>query len=93
MKATLEGRVMAESDDIVECAGYVYFPASTVRTEWLEKAPKTASDRACPHGVQFYDAVIDGVRRERVAWCYEAPRPPMARVADRFGFWGEVEVC
>jgi hypothetical protein len=36
--------VVAESDDIVECAGYQYFPSSAVRMEWLEKAPKTASD-------------------------------------------------
>jgi uncharacterized protein (DUF427 family) len=92
MKATLAGRVIAQSDDIVECAGYAYFPASAVRTDWLEKAPKTESDRACPHGVQFYDAVIDGVRHERVSWSYEAPKPAMARVAQRFGFWEEVEV-
>jgi uncharacterized protein (DUF427 family) len=93
MKATLEGRVIAESEDIVECAGYAYFPSAAVRTEWLEPAQKTRSDRACPHGVQFYDAVIDGVRHERVAWRYEAPRPEMAQVADRFGFWEEVQVC
>jgi uncharacterized protein (DUF427 family) len=92
VKATLDGRVIARSDDIVECGGYAYFPAAAVRTDWLEKAPKTASDRACPHGVQFYDAVIDGERHARVAWCYEAPRPEMARVAQRFGFWEEVEV-
>ena len=92
MRATLEGRVIAESDDIVECGGYAYFPASAVRREWLEKAPKTESDRACPHGVQFYDVVIDGARHERAAWAYEAPRQEMARVAHRFGFWEDVEV-
>ena len=92
MRATLDGRVIAQSDDIVECAGYAYFPNAAVRTEWLEKAPKTASDLECPHGVQFYDVVLDGVRHERVAWRYEAPQPNMARVAHRFGFWEEVEV-
>jgi uncharacterized protein (DUF427 family) len=92
VKATLRGRVIAQSDDIVECDGYAYFPDAAVRMDWLEKAPRTASDRACPHGVQFYDAVVDGVRHERVAWRYEAPQPAMARVAHRFGFWQEVEV-
>jgi uncharacterized protein (DUF427 family) len=71
MKALLNGNVIAESDDIVECDGYQYFPGSSVRMEWLEKSPKTKSDRTCPHGVQFYDVVIEGVRRERVAWSYE----------------------
>jgi uncharacterized protein (DUF427 family) len=93
MKATIEGRVIAESDDIVECAGYAYFPLSAVRIDWLEKAPRTESDRACPHGVQFYDVVLDGRRYERAAWSYEAPRPAMRQVARRFGFWEDVEVC
>jgi uncharacterized protein (DUF427 family) len=92
MKAFLNGRVIAESSDVVECDGYQYFPSAAVRTEWLEKAPKTESDRACPHGVQFYDAVIDGARHARAAWSYEAPLPAMKQVADRFGFWEEVKV-
>jgi uncharacterized protein (DUF427 family) len=93
MKAVLNGHVIAESDDIVECDGYHYFPTSTVRLQWLEKAPKTESDRACPHGVQFYDVVIDGERHARAAWSYEAPRPKMRQVAERFGFWEDVKVA
>lgn len=92
MKAILKGRVIAESDDIVECGGYQYFPRAAVRTEWLEKAGKTESDRACPHGVQFYDVVIDGVRHPRAAWSYEAPRPTMQHVGGRFGFWEDIKV-
>jgi uncharacterized protein (DUF427 family) len=92
MKAILNGRVIADSDDVIECGGYDYFPSSSVRMEWLEKAQKTDSDRACPHGVQFYDVVIDGARHERAAWSYETPRPAMRQVAGRFGFWEDVEV-
>jgi uncharacterized protein (DUF427 family) len=92
MKATLQGHVIAESDDIVEAGGYQYFPRSAVRLEWLEKTGKTESDLACPHGVQFYDVVIGGERHPRAAWVYEAPRPAMARVGQRFGFWQDVEV-
>ena len=92
MKATLKDRVIAESDDTVECDGYRYFPSSAVRMDWLEKAQKTESDRACPHGVQFYDVVIDGARHDRAAWCYEAPLAAMKRLAGRIGFWEDVEV-
>ena len=92
MKAVLNGHVIAESDDIVECGGYQYFPSSAVHAEWLEKAQKTESDRACPHGVQFYDVVINGSRHKRAAWSYEAPRPAMKQVAERFGFWEDVKV-
>ena len=92
MRATLNGHVVAESEDIVACAGYDYFPPSAVRMDWLQKAPKTESDRACPHGVQFYDVVIDGSCHARAAWSYEAPRPAMERVRGRFGFWEDVKV-
>ncbi len=92
MKAVLNGHVIAASDDIVEAGGYQYFPSPAVRREWLEKAQKTESDRACPHGVQFYDVVIDGARHERAAWSYEAPRASMMQVAGRFGFWEDVKV-
>ena len=92
MKAVVDDKVVAESNDIVERGGYQYFPSAAVRMEWLQKAPKTASDLECPHGVQFYDVVIDGVRHDRAAWSYEAPRPGMKQVAGRFGFWEDVEV-
>jgi len=92
MKATLNGHVIAESNDIIESGGYQYFPPGSVRREWLEKTAKTESDLACPHGVQFYDVVIDGDRHKRAAWSYEAPRPSMQQVGGRFGFWEDVAV-
>jgi uncharacterized protein (DUF427 family) len=92
MKAILKDKVIAESDDIVSVGGYEYFPSAAVRTEWLQKAPKTASDLECPHGVQFYDVVLDGARHARAAWSYEAPQPAMQKVAHRFGFWEDVKV-
>jgi uncharacterized protein (DUF427 family) len=93
MQATLKSHVVAESDDIVESGGYHYFPSSAVRMEWLRKAEKTDSDRACPHGVQFYDVVIDGEQHPRAAWSYEAPQPRMQQVGGRFGFWEDVKVA
>ena len=92
MKASLKDHVIAESDDIVESGSYHYFPPQSVRLEWLEKAPKTEHDKECPHGVQFYDVVVDGLRAPRVAWSYEAPQPKMAAVGGRFGFWEDVAV-
>ena len=92
MKASLEGRTIAESADTVAHGGYDYFPPAAVSRELLEKAPKTESDLECPHGVQFYDVVLDGTRHARAAWSYEAPKPALAQLKDRFGFWNEVAV-
>jgi uncharacterized protein (DUF427 family) len=84
---------LVDSEDVVEHDGYAYFSRSAVRMDLLEAAEKTTSDRACPHGVQFYDAVVEGVRHPRVAWSYEAPRPSLAHVAGRISFWEDVEVA
>ncbi len=60
--------------------------------ELLQKAEKTASDLECPHGVQFYDVVVEGKRHARAAWSYEKPQPKMMAVDHRMGFWEDVEV-
>ena len=73
MKAILKDSEIAASDDIVSVGGYEYFPPAAVRREWLEKSPKTPHDLECPHGVQFYDVVIDGERHVRNAWSYDFP--------------------
>ncbi len=92
MKATLDGCVLADSEDVVERGGYQYFPRGAVRMDLLQPAERTADDLRCPHGVRFYDAVVDGVVHERVAWSYEAPQAAMRPVAQRMGFWEDVEV-
>jgi uncharacterized protein (DUF427 family) len=98
MKAVLKGKVIAESDDIVHGydivheRSYAYFPPAHVQLDLLEKTPRTESDLACPHGVQFYDVIVDGTRYERAAWIYEAPRGDLTPVAGRVGFWKSVEV-
>ena len=92
MQATLSGHVIAASDDVLEYDNYRYFRRTDVRMEWLEPADKTESDRACPHGVRFYDVVINGMRHQRVAWSYEATRASLHHIAERMGFWKEVDV-
>ena len=93
MKAILNGHVLAESDNIVETGGYAYFPPSATRLEWLKKAPKTESDHACPHGVQFYDVIEGATKSPRAAWSYEAPQAKMKPVDHWMGFWEDVTVA
>lgn len=93
MQAKLNGQVIARSEDIRTHDGYVYFPPDAVRMDLLQAAPKSASDLQCPHGVQFYDVVLDGARHARVAWSYESPRPALQEIAHRIGFWKDVELA
>jgi hypothetical protein len=53
IKASVDGKVVAEIIDVIQRRGYQCFPTSAARLDWLEKAVKTADDKACPHGVQF----------------------------------------
>lgn len=92
MKATWRSQVIAESDRTLEVGGYRYFPRESVRMDLLQPTPKTASDLACPHGVQFYDIVGDAARSPRAAWSYEAPRASMKQVDHWIGFWEDVEI-
>ena len=92
MKAIWRGQVIAESDRTLEVGGYRYFPRDAVRMDLLRLAPKTESDSACPHGVQFYDVAEDAIRSERAAWSYEAPRTSMKSIDHWIGFWEDVRV-
>ena len=92
-QGVLDGQVIARSSDTVSVRGYDYFPLSDARMELLEKTPRTPKDLQCPHGVQFYDVVVGGQRHKRAAWSYERPRPQMAQVGGRFGFWEDVKVA
>ena len=92
MKAVWRDRVIAESDLTRHVGGYIYFPRDAVRMDLLRMTPKTESDLACPHGVQFFD-VVDGTQRsERAAWSYEAPQPSMRQVDRWIGFWRDVVI-
>lgn len=93
MQASFRGQVIAASERTITHGGYVYFPRETVRMELLHAAVKTDSDRACPHGVQFYDIAMGDTAGPRLAWSYEAPREALQPIDHWVGFWGEVEVA
>jgi uncharacterized protein (DUF427 family) len=92
MKAIWQDQVVADCKDVRDVGGYTYFPRSAVRMELLRASPKTESDLACPHGVQFYDICGEGLCSGRSAWSYEAPGPSMRQVDRWIGFWRDVVV-
>jgi uncharacterized protein (DUF427 family) len=93
MKATWQGKVIAESDRTHEVDGYRYFPREKVRMEMLRASPRTADDLQCPNGVQFYDVVEGPQCSPRAAWSYEKPGAGMKQVDRWIGFWNDVQVA
>lgn len=93
MRAIWNGRVVAESDTVLEVHGYTYFPRDRVQMSLLTKAGKTESDLECPHGVQFYDLADGKASSERAAWSYEKPSNATMRSIDHWmAFWEDVAV-
>ena len=92
MRAVFHGTVLADSERTVEVDGYTYFPREAVRMDLLRAAPKSAGDRQCPHGVQFFDVAGEGRTAVRNAWSYEKPGERMRPIDRWIGFWDEVEI-
>jgi uncharacterized protein (DUF427 family) len=90
-KATWEGTVIAESDKSVVVEGNQYFPAESVRMEYLEPVDKTT---VCPWKgtANYYDIVVAGKRNAGAAWYYEKPLPAADQIQGRIAFWKGVQV-
>ncbi|UKA52623.1 DUF427 domain-containing protein [Arthrobacter sp. FW305-BF8] len=91
VKAVWNGAVIAESDVTVKVEGNHYFPASSVRTEYLEGSSHSTY---CPWKgeASYYSLRVDGLRNENAAWYYADPSLEAARIRDHVAFWHGVRI-
>ena len=91
MKATWNGRLIAESDDIVTVEGNAYFPAAALDRSLLRDSSHTS---VCPWKgtARYYSLDVDGKRNENAVWYYPDPKPAAAEIRDRVAFWKGVQV-
>lgn len=91
MRAVWNGAVIADSDDTVVVEGNHYFPAATVKRDYLR-----ASDThtICPWKgtASYYTVVVDGNENRNAAWYYPEPKRAAANIRDRIAFWHGVKV-
>ncbi|MDI9599350.1 MAG: DUF427 domain-containing protein [Acidobacteriota bacterium] len=92
MTARWNGVTLAESDDTVVVEGNHYFPAASVRMEYLRP---TDLHTECPWKgtASYYDIVVGGETNEGAAWYYPEPREAAREIAGRVAFWRGVEVA
>ena len=91
MKAIWNGTVIAESDDIVTVEGNAYFPAASLKREFI--VPSDHHTTCGWKGVASYYSVQVGDQLNRDAvWFYPDPKPAAAEVRDRVAFWRGVQV-
>ncbi len=92
MKATWNGAVIAESDDIVKVEGNAYFPIGSVKQGILKDSPTTS---VCPWKgtASYYSLSVDGKENKDAAWFYPEPKEAAAEIRGRLAFWKGVVVA
>jgi len=91
MKATWNGQVVAESDDIVTVEGNAYFPASSLRQELVQPSSHT-SVCGWKGTAQYYSLAVGGQTNKDAVWYYPEPKQAAANIAGRVAFWKGVSV-
>jgi len=90
-KATWEGAVLAESDDIVVVEGNKYFPESALRPGYFKSSSATS---VCPWKgtASYYDIEVNGKTNAAAAWYYREPKSAASQIRGRVAFWKGVRV-
>jgi uncharacterized protein (DUF427 family) len=91
MKASWNGHVVAESDDIVKVEGNAYFPIAAVNPAFLRDS---STHSVCPWKgtASYYTLEVDGKQNKDAAWFYPTPKQAAAEIKDRVAFWKGVVV-
>ncbi len=91
MKASWNGAVIAQSDDIVTVEGNAYFPTAAVMPGVLQASTHTS---VCPwKGTAHYHSVVVGdAVNQNAAWFYPEPKDAAKEIRGRVAFWKGVTV-
>jgi uncharacterized protein (DUF427 family) len=91
MKATWNGKTIAESDDTVVVEGNHYFPLDAVDRGLLTEST-THTTCAWKGVASYYDLVVDGEVNRDAVWYYPSPSDAAKEIAGRVAFWKGVRV-
>jgi len=91
MKATWNGAVIAQSDDLVVVEGNQYFPESSLNREYVTFSNHKTS---CPWKGQasYYSLMVNGELNPDAVWYYPDPKPEADMVKGRVAFWKGVKI-
>jgi len=90
-KASWNGQTIAESKDIVEVEGNLYFPSDSVNKEFI-KASSTTSTCPWKGNAKYYSLTVHGEENQDAAWYYPDPKPAARNIQGRVAFWRGVEI-
>lgn len=91
MKAVWKGTVVAESNDTVVVEGNHYFPADSIRKDYL--LPSNTKTMCSWKGQASYHTLfVNGDANPDVVWTYPDPLPAAAQIKGRVAFWKGVQI-
>ena len=90
-KASWNGAVIAESEDVEIVEGNVYFPPTAVSKDFLRES---ATHTVCgwKGTASYYDVVVGDDVNADAAWYYPEPKDAARQIAGYVAFWRGVEV-
>ncbi|WP_295687984.1 DUF427 domain-containing protein [uncultured Nevskia sp.] len=91
MKAIWNGQVIAESSDTVVVEGNHYFPADSIKRDYLADS---ATHTVCgwKGTASYYSLNVDGAANRDAVWYYPEPKEAAAEIKGRVAFWKGVKV-
>jgi uncharacterized protein (DUF427 family) len=91
MKATWNGKVIAQSDETVIVESNHYFPRSSIIGEHFAESSKTTH---CPWkgDSNYFNIEVAGSLYLNGAWYYSNPKEAAKEIANMVAFWNGVEI-
>jgi uncharacterized protein (DUF427 family) len=91
MKAIWNGTVVADSDDTVVLDGEHYFPADSVKREYLLSSNHRSS--SWKGQAIYHSLLVNGDLHPEAAWSYAEPTEAAASIKGRIAFGKGVEIA
>ena len=86
MRAIFNGRVLADSDDIVMVDGNPYFPRAAMVEDFFRDSVHTT---VCgwKGTARYWDVVVGDQVISNAVWAYDNPKPDAESIRERFAFY------
>lgn len=90
-QAVWNGKIIAESDDLVNVEGNYYFPEESLNKDYFAES---TTNTVCPWKgtASYYSLNVEGSENKDAAWYYPTPKEAAKAVKGRVAFWKGVEV-
>jgi uncharacterized protein (DUF427 family) len=90
-KASWNGKIIAESDNVEHVEGNVYFSPDSIKKEFFKE---TETHSTCPWKgeASYYTITVEGKENKDGAWYYPNPKEEAKNITGYVAFWNGVIV-